>query len=106
MTEIPSVLFTAIALTVHLRGIQQRPPAAGRSCLVDPVNLRETVGLYAVWLVIAPFVGGYKPSLSNCKSRVIALDFPGRRAWAVCDLVCDLSRVSTRLAHVAFVYAG
>jgi hypothetical protein len=63
MTEIPSVLFTAIALTVHLRGIQQRRLAlllAGAALLGLGVNLRETVGLYAVWLVIAPFVGGYK----------------------------------------------
>jgi hypothetical protein len=63
MTEIPSVLVTAIALTVHLRGIQQkRLPLmlAGAALLGLGVNLRETVGLYAVWLAIAPFVAGYK----------------------------------------------
>jgi len=63
MTEIPSVLFTAIALTVHLRGVQQRRLTlllAGAALLGLGVNLRETVGLYAMWLVIAPFVGGYK----------------------------------------------
>lgn len=66
MTEIPSVLFTAIALTVHLRGIQQkRWPLilAGAALLGLGVNLRETVGLYAVWLVMSPFVGGYKFTL-------------------------------------------
>lgn len=63
MTEIPSVLFTAAALTVHLRGIQQkRLPLmlAGAALLGLGVNLRETVGLYAIWLAIAPFVAGYK----------------------------------------------
>lgn len=63
MTEIPSVLFTAIALTVHLRGIQQRRLTlllVGAAWLGLGVNLRETVGLYAIWLVFAPFVGGYK----------------------------------------------
>ena len=63
MTEIPSVLFTAIALTVHLRGIQQKRFAlmlAGAALLGLGVNLRETVGLYGLWLAIAPFVAGYK----------------------------------------------
>src|SRR5436190_2531326 len=63
MTEIPSVLFTAIALTVHLRGLQQKRWSmimAGAALLGLGVNLRETVALYAVWLVAAPFVGGYK----------------------------------------------
>ena len=63
MTEIPSVLFTAIALTVHLRGIQQKRfplMLAGAALLGLGVNLRETVGLYGLWLAIAPFVAGYK----------------------------------------------
>src|SRR4051812_5253200 len=63
MTEIPSVLFTAIALAVHLRGIQQKRLTlilAGAALLGLGVNLRETVGLYAAWLLFAPFVAGYK----------------------------------------------
>jgi len=76
MTEIPSVLFTAIALVTHLRGIkrvQPRKPApaaqsakgsiwlilAGAALLGLGVNLRETVGLYSPWLVLAPFTAGW-----------------------------------------------
>ena len=68
MTEIPSVLFTAIALTVHLRGIQQKRWSLvmfGAAFLGLGVNLRETVALYAAWLVLAPFVGGYKFQLRS-----------------------------------------
>jgi hypothetical protein len=63
MTEIPSVLFTAVALTIHLRGIQVRRVwlvLAGAALLGLGVNLRETVGLYAPWLLIAPFVAGFR----------------------------------------------
>jgi hypothetical protein len=63
MTEIPSVLLTAVALAIHLRGIQTKRwwlLAAGAAFLGLGVNLRETVALYAPWLVIAPFVAGYK----------------------------------------------
>jgi len=79
MTEIPSVLFTAIALVVHLRGISQGGMAvravnhaqdaramksvllilAGAALLGLGVNLRETVGLYSPWLVLAPFAAGW-----------------------------------------------
>lgn len=79
MTEIPSVLVTAFALVVHLRGINQSgkgvSPAddatkprvtkkqlalilAGAALLGLGVNLRETVGLYSPWLVLAPFLAG------------------------------------------------
>ncbi|HEY0350459.1 MAG TPA: glycosyltransferase family 39 protein [Pyrinomonadaceae bacterium] len=63
MTEVPSVLFTAIALVVHLRGIKQKRVwliLAGAALLGLGVNLRETVGLYSPWLVVAPFVAGCK----------------------------------------------
>ena len=62
MTEIPSVLFTALALVVHLRGVRQRRwwlMLAGAALLGLGVNLRETVGLYAPWLVLAPFVAAW-----------------------------------------------
>jgi hypothetical protein len=63
MTDVPSVLLATTALVVHLRGIQQRRVwlvLAGAALLGLGVNLRETVGLFAPWLVIAPFVAGWK----------------------------------------------
>src|SRR5256714_14014561 len=81
MTEVPSVLFTAMALVVHLRGLRQSGPGvrpvdhvqdacvtknglwlilAGAALLGLGVNLRETVSLYSPWLVVAPFLAGCK----------------------------------------------
>ncbi len=63
MTDVPSVLFLALALTVHLRGLQQRRlwlVLAGAALLGLGVNLRETVAFYAPWLVLAPFVCGWQ----------------------------------------------
>jgi len=61
MTDVPSVLFTAVALVVHLRGLKEERVVmilAGAAVLGLGVNLRETVGFYSPWLVIAPLVGG------------------------------------------------
>lgn len=61
MTDVPSVLFTAAALAIHLRGIKQQrvwPILAGAAVLGLGVNLRETVGFYFSWLIAAPFVAG------------------------------------------------
>lgn len=63
MTDVPSVLFSAAALAVHLRGVQRRRVwliLGGAALLGLGVNLRETVGLYLAWLVIAPFAGGWR----------------------------------------------
>jgi len=63
MTDVPSVLFTASALAVHLRGVKQKRVGliiAGAALLGLGVNLRETVGLYFPWLILGPFVGGWK----------------------------------------------
>jgi hypothetical protein len=63
MTDVPSLLFTAAALAIHLRGIKQGRPGlilAGAALLGLGVNLRETVGLYFPWLIFAPLVGGWK----------------------------------------------
>ncbi len=63
MTDVPSVLFTATALAVHLRGVKQRRASliiAGAALLGLGVNLRETVSFYSPWLVLAPFIGGWK----------------------------------------------
>ena len=64
MTEVPSLLLSATALIVHLRGLERRRVwlvLLGAALLGLGVNLRETAGLYFPWLVIAPFVAGWKP---------------------------------------------
>ncbi len=102
MTEIPSVLFTAIALTVHLRGIQQRRlilVLAGAALLGLGVNLRETVGLYAAWLVFAPFVAGYK-------SKFGALAGSEGRIRKLPSLTVGLLTVAASLAVFMFVALG
>ena len=63
MTDVPSVLFLASALIIHLRGIQQGRPSLliiGAALIGLGVNLRETMGFYAVWLALAPFALGWK----------------------------------------------
>lgn len=64
MTDVPAVLLLTVALIVHLRGIRQRRiwlVVIGAALLGAGVNLRETVGLYGLWLVCAPFVCGWQP---------------------------------------------
>ena len=63
MTDVPSVLLLAVALIIHLRGIQQRRTSLlviGAALLGLGVNLRETMGFYAAWLALAPFALGWK----------------------------------------------
>ena len=63
MTDVPSVLLLATALIIHLRGIRQnnfRLLLIGAALMGLGVNLRETVAFYAPWLVIAPFVLGWR----------------------------------------------
>jgi len=63
MTDVPSVLLLVVALLVHLHGIQKRKLSllfAGAALMGLGVNLRETIGLYAPWLVLAPFVCGWR----------------------------------------------
>src|SRR5689334_10545619 len=63
MTDVPSVLVLATALVVHLRGVRQRKlwlVLAGAALMGIGVNLREAIGLYLPWLVLAPFVFGWK----------------------------------------------
>jgi hypothetical protein len=71
MTDVPSVWLLALALVIHLRGLRERRVwmvMAGAALLGAGVNVRETVAFYAPWLVIAPFVCGWKP-----RRREIAL---------------------------------
>jgi dolichyl-phosphate-mannose-protein mannosyltransferase len=65
MTDVPALLLTTVALVIHLRGLQQRRVwlvIVGAALLGAGVNLRETVGFYAPWLVFAPFVCGWRPN--------------------------------------------
>jgi hypothetical protein len=63
MTDVPSVLILAIALGVHLRGIQKKNVwliLAGAALMGLGMNLRETIGFYAPWLLLAPLACGWK----------------------------------------------
>ncbi|HEV8169689.1 MAG TPA: glycosyltransferase family 39 protein [Pyrinomonadaceae bacterium] len=63
MTDVPSMLLLVTALIIHLRGVQQQKfwlVLIAAALLGLGVNLRETVGFYAPWLVFAPFVLGWK----------------------------------------------
>ena len=63
MTDVPSVLLLCVALIVHHRGIQQNRVwlvFVGAALLGLGVNLRETIGFYAPWLIVAPFFCGWK----------------------------------------------
>lgn len=63
MTDVPSVLLLAAALVLHLRGVRQRKLwliLVGAALMGIGVNLRETIGFYLPWLILAPFVFGWK----------------------------------------------
>lgn len=63
MTDVPSVLLLAAALIIHLRGIRQKNfwlVLLGAALLGLGVNLRETMAFYAPWLLLAPFLLGWK----------------------------------------------
>ncbi len=64
MTDVPSVLLLAVALIIHYRGLRHERVwmvMLGSALLGLGVNLRETIGFYAPWLIVAPFVCGWKP---------------------------------------------
>ena len=63
MTDVPSVLLLSVALIIHYSGLQRERVwmvMVGAALLGFGLNLRETIGFYAPWLVIAPFVCGWK----------------------------------------------
>ena len=63
MTDVPSVLLLCVALIVHYRGVQQERVwlvLLGAALLGLGINLRETMGFYAPWLIVAPFVCGWR----------------------------------------------
>lgn len=76
MTEIPSLLLTAFALLLYLRGVRARrmwPMLAGAILLGAGVNVRETVAFYALWLLAAPIACGWKLGRREIISVALAL---------------------------------
>lgn len=74
MTDVPSILLLSVALIIHYRGLQRERiwmVMLGAALLGLGMNLRETIGFYAPWLVVAPFVCGWK--LGRRQVRIIAL---------------------------------
>ncbi len=63
MTDVPGVLLLATALLIHYRGLKRERVwmvLFGAGLLGLGMNLRETIGLYAPWLILAPLVCGWK----------------------------------------------
>ncbi len=63
MTDVPALLFLSTALVIHLRGIKKRSLSLlllGAALLGAGVNLRETIAFYSPWLLLAPFVCGWR----------------------------------------------
>jgi len=63
MTDVPSVLLLIVALLIHLRGIRHQRVwliMVAAALLGLGVNLRETIGFFSPWLLIAPFLCGWK----------------------------------------------
>ena len=65
MTETPSILLLSVALITHLRGVRARVSwqvLLGAALLGLCVNIREPVGFFGVWLLLAPHCCyGWKP---------------------------------------------
>ena len=63
MTDVPSVLLLSGALIIHLRGIEQRSLwqiLVAAALMGLGMNLRETIGFFAPWLVVGPLAFGWK----------------------------------------------
>lgn len=76
MTEVPSLWLLAAALVVHLRGLRSRRlwlVLAGAALLGLAVNLRENNAFYFPWLLLAPFVVGWKFDRSTITMTALSL---------------------------------
>jgi 4-amino-4-deoxy-L-arabinose transferase-like glycosyltransferase len=63
MTDVPALLLLCTALIVHLRGIRKQNiwlVLLGAGLFGAGVNLRETIAFFSPWLVLAPFVCGWR----------------------------------------------
>jgi Dolichyl-phosphate-mannose-protein mannosyltransferase len=63
MTDVPSVLLLGLAVVVHFQGVRTKSLwliLGGATLMGLGVNLRETVGFFAPWLVLGPISYGWK----------------------------------------------
>jgi len=64
MTETPALLVLCLALIVHLRGVRRGGKSwqvlAGAALLGLCVNIREPVGFFGLWLILAPLCYRWK----------------------------------------------
>jgi hypothetical protein len=63
MTETPALLLLSVALVVHVRGARARNLGqvfVGAALLGLCVNIREPVGFFGLWLIVAPACYGWK----------------------------------------------
>ena len=84
MTEIPSILLLAVALTIHVRGLRRRKNwlvILGALLLGAGVNVREGVVLYGPWLALAPFACGWR-----FKARELFVTVSACAVFFVCAL--------------------
>jgi hypothetical protein len=95
MTEIPSLLWLSLALIVHLRGVRQHKlwlMLVGAMLLGAGVNFRETIGFYAPWLVLAPFICGWRVGrrellgIALCCLVFLLFAFGGFAFWFATDI--------------------
>jgi hypothetical protein len=95
MTEIPSLLWLAVALLVYLRGVRRQKlwlMLFGAVLLGAGVNLRETICFYAPWLVVAPLVCGWRVgrreilSVALCCLVFLVFAFGGFAFWFWTDI--------------------
>jgi len=84
MTETPSLLLVSVALVTHLRGVRARKTwqvFAGAALLGLCVNVREPVGFFGVWLLVAPACYGWR-----LKGRELLLTATACAIFLVCAL--------------------
>ncbi len=75
MTEIPSLLFVAVALTIHLSGLHTQRfimVVFGAALLGVSVNVREAPLLYFPWLIVGPYSCGWRWNRNEIKTTIIA----------------------------------
>jgi hypothetical protein len=94
MTDVPSVLISAMAVLIYLRGAQRRLTwlmLIGTALLGLGVNFRETVGLYFPLIIVLPLVAGWKLELRTvaiiaaCATIFVICAFGIFACWYIFD---------------------